>query len=432
MKPAHLWAARALIGLSPPSPEKIHQIQERALRQLVQHAYHRVPFYRRLFDNHGISPKDIRKLEDLPRLPISSRKKLQNTSLSDRIADGIDPASLRRVKTSGSTGQPLTICKTSIEKRLFWCYWNRAFHHFGGSLTDRRTGISVPHHHHQRNLLKPLIKAMGIMRSEQINCCKPTKEIMAQLRRSEFDILVGMPGMIYHLADRTTKKDRQAIRPKYVELGGDTLTKPMRQRISKTFGAPVRLTYGSHELSLIAWECTETGKMHTCDDALIVEILKDGRPAKPGETGELVATNLISYAMPFIRYRQGDLVTQGSPKCPCGAPFGTIKKVKGRVVDYIKLPGGQMLHPFTIIGPVVYEAGWVAKYQIVQHSLNSVSILIRPLRQPRKNELETLERAVRKALQNKLRFKIKLVDKIAQIPGEKYRLVRSELTDGST
>jgi len=83
-------------------------------------------------------------------------------------------------------------------------------------------------------------------------------------------------------------------------VGGETLTEPMRKEIQQAFGGPVYATYGSQELNLIAWECKETGELHTCDDGVMVEVLADGRAAGPGERGELVGTNLHFDAMLFI------------------------------------------------------------------------------------------------------------------------------------
>ncbi len=76
---------------------------------------------------------------------------------------------------------------------------------------------------------------------------------------------------------------------------------------------------------------------------------KDGRPAAPGERGEVVLTALHSFAMPFIRFRLGDIVTKGDSHCACGQPFATIRSVQGRMFDYFPLPDGRLVHPYEII-----------------------------------------------------------------------------------
>jgi phenylacetate-CoA ligase len=98
----------------------------------------------------------------------------------------------------------------------------------------------------------------------------------------------------------------------------------------------------------MAWECRHSGDLHTCDDGVLIEVLVDGRPAEPGERGEVVVTNLHAYAMPFIRYRIGDVATREAP-CGCGAPFaaiGEIRSSSGLPLDRIQPaadPGRRML-----------------------------------------------------------------------------------------
>ena len=95
----------------------------------------------------------------------------------------------------------------------------------------------------------------------------------------------------------------------------------MRQQITQGFRAPVFEMYDSHEFNLLAWECSATGEMHISDYGMILEVLRDGRPVREGERGEVVGTNLYAYTMPFIRYRLGDIVTKGSEVCRLRQPL---------------------------------------------------------------------------------------------------------------
>lgn len=429
-----MMSVRALAGFPPPSLRELQRARRVALRQMVRHAYERVPYYRRLFDRHGISPKDVRHPDDLRRLPITTRQDLQRAGVEDRLAEGVDRSKLEYVRTSGSTGEPLTIVRTGLEARLALNYWLRPDWQYGCRPTYRKAWLKTPHHAAaQRNRIYTWLKhALGLFRFRRLNCLRPAEELLGELRQYRPDVLGGMPSMLYRLAESATRRDRRLIQPHYIRTGGDTLTPAMRRRIGEVFGATVRMTYGSHEFSLIGWECPTSGHLHTCDDALIVEVLKNGRPAQPGERGELVATNLLSYSMPFIRYRLADVVTCGPARCACGAPFSVIEGVEGRAVDFLQLPGGARLHPFTVVGPVVYGAPWVAKYQLVQHSHTSVSMLIRPLQPPGKGEVERLEEQVRNELPSCLDFSVRIVDRILQSPDDKLRLVRSELDDSAS
>ena len=83
-----------------------------------------------------------------------------------------------------------------------------------------------------------------------------------------------------------------------------------------------------------------TGEMHLCDDNVIVEVLRDGRRAAVGEAGEVVVTGLHGHAVPYIRYNLGDTADPGDEQCRCGAPFSTLRDLRGRTMDYCLLPGG--------------------------------------------------------------------------------------------
>ena len=81
----------------------------------------------------------------------------------------------------------------------------------------------------------------------------------------------------------------------------------------------------------------------------MVELLRNGRAAEVGESGEVVITSLHSYAMPLIRFALGHVAVRGPTPCPCGQPFATLQAVEGRMVDFFRLPGGQWLHPYRLI-----------------------------------------------------------------------------------
>ena len=156
----------------------------------------------------------------------------------------------------------------------------------------------------------------------------------------------------------------------------------------------------------MAWECRHSGDLHTCDDGVLVEVLRDGQPVEPGERGEVVVTNLHAYAMPFIRYRIGDLATRGAP-CACGAPFSTIGEIQGRMIDYFPLPDGRLLHPYEIVSRLVWgPAEWLRQYQLVQERRDRV-VLYAVVAEPASGErLEEVERTVRPLLGHGVEFVI--------------------------
>jgi phenylacetate-CoA ligase len=217
------------------------------------------------------------------------------------------------------------------------------------------------------------------------------------------------------------------VRPRFVMVGGEVLTPAMRRQISAGFAAPVYDTYGSHEFNLIAWECKETGQLHTCDDGMIVEVLKDGRAAAAGERGELVGTNLHAYAMPFIRFQLGDVVTKGADACACGQPFSTIRNVQGRMIDYFPLPDGRLLHPYELVDTMLVLAPWIREYQLVQQRKERVVLRVVPATPPAPPDLAGLHNALSARLGAGVQFEIELATEIQRDASGKFRVACSLL-----
>ncbi|MGH7486427.1 MAG: hypothetical protein ACREMY_12640, partial [bacterium] len=174
--------------------------------------------------------------------------------------------------------------------------------------------------------------------------------------------------------------------------------------------------YGSHEFNLLAWECPRRGLYHVCGEAVLLEVLRQGRPAGPGEEGEVVATALHSFAMPFVRYRLGDVVVQGPPRCECGWEGAVLQRIAGRVIDYFPLPCGGRLHPYVLVGPLVAEATWVQRFKLVQEALGRIRLRVLPERAPGGAEVERL----RARLQGLLPPGVEVVVEVtADLPGGK-------------
>jgi phenylacetate-CoA ligase len=255
---------------------------------------------------------------------------------------------------------------------------------------------------------------------------RPPEEIIAILRDLHPDIVGGFAGAVSQVAQLMNDDDRRIIRPRFVVVGGEVLTPLMRQQVFAAFQAPVFNLYGSHEFNLIAWQCKETGDFHTCDDGMIVEVLKGNRPASAGERGEVVGTSLHSFAMPFIRYRLGDIVTKGSETCACGMPFSTIRAIQGRMVDYFPLPNGRVIHPYEIVLILMREgAPWLRSYRLLQEREDRVLLYAVASVEPTRFQLDRLATAITAVLGRDVEFQVRLVPEIQLEESGKFRISRS-------
>jgi phenylacetate-CoA ligase len=258
-----------------------------------------------------------------------------------------------------------------------------------------------------------------------VDCFQPREKILEELRQLNPDVLLGYPSFITHVAPVSSEVKFSSIRPRLVITGGESLTPFSRKRLKEGFGTEVYDTYGANEFNLLAWECGETGYYHVCDDNIILEVLDKGKPVSYGGRGEVIATSLHSYAMPFIRHSLEDIATKGPEVCPCGLPFSTLRSIQGRVHDYFILPGGP-IHPNEITIPIIMNSGsWIDRYRIIQETEKKVKLCIKPLRDARKDELEFIRRVGLKKLGDDVDFSVELVEDLPFDPSGKFRVSRS-------
>jgi phenylacetate-CoA ligase len=430
--PPHPLLQRSILFPRQVSRGQIMAFQSKRLRRLVRHAWQNVPYYRRLFDAHGIRPGDIGTVADLPAIPVTAKNDLRELPVGETLARGLDPARLVADSTSGATGEPFATRRTAAERRATFPFWFRALRSAGLRLTDRQAAVRYVPDGLGRPLT-PYRKALGhlgIWRCLPVHCGWPDDRIIRALREYRPDFVTGYAGALNHVAQAMLETGQRGIRPRLVMPGAEMMTDAMRRNIARAFGSSVYELYGCHEFSLVAWECREAGGYHVCDDGLILEVIKDGRAAAPGETGEVVGTNLHSFAMPFIRYRLNDMVTRGPDACPCGLPFSTILGIRGRATDYLRLPGGRRLHHLQVIGPLFDTGDWIRRFQFVQEREDRVVLQLVTFGEPGPARLRRVEEMARGALGPDVTFELRVVPRIDLGPGGKYICVRSLVGPG--
>jgi phenylacetate-CoA ligase len=416
------------------SRAELKEFQDAQLRRLVCHAYEAVPFYRKLFDRHRLHPRHIRGTVDLDLIPTVTKQELRAQLPQNVVAGGLDPAQLLTARTSGSSGEPFVIRRTWTEQSLQYLLQLRAFGWLGVRLGDRMAtvGLVRPRNPSDSKVIGRALHATGLKQTLKIDGFQDPAAIIAQLAAYQPDVITGMPGMLCRVADHLLEQNTQKVQPRLLIVGGEVLTPLMRRRLTEGFNAPVRETYASHEFPLLGWECPRGGEFHTCDDGVILEVLHEGRPAKEGERGEVVATNLHAYAMPFIRYRLGDIATRGEYHPNCSQPFSSIRSIQGRMIDYFPLPDGRVIHPYQILSSFIGGGdGWIRQYQLLQEREDRIVLRVQPARAPDSECVAALERSVLSLLGPRVDFLVQLVDDIPLEESGKFRPSRSLVRSAS-
>jgi phenylacetate-CoA ligase len=368
---ATLRDLQALLSPRPTTREQVISYQERCLRHLVRYAYRHVPYYRRLFDDAGLSPSNIQGLDNLAAIPLTSRSTIQSMEPAEVCAAGSHIPSLRWVRTSGSTGAPLTVRRTMTEERILLALRARACAAFGLGPRTRRVQVDYFNNEVRRTDSKTkLYERFGLLPRLMIDWDTPKEEIVSAIERFRPHIISGTPSILSCLAQELTDQDRRRMHPRILITGAETLTPQMREQIERGFGVPVVNCYGAHEVVFIAMQQPNYDGLTVCEESVIFEALDDGRPVKPGERGEVVVTALHSFTMPFIRYRLGDQVILGDPPGGDSGPYTTIRSIEGRVIDFFILPNGRTVHPYDFNSEIKASGVDVRRFQIVQERRN--------------------------------------------------------------
>ncbi|MBN1136646.1 MAG: phenylacetate--CoA ligase family protein [Anaerolineae bacterium] len=334
------------------------------MRRLVRHAYDKVPYYRRLFDSVAVKPEDITEVEDLARLPVTSKEDLVGLRQEEILAQVIDHDRCRKAMTSGSTGVPLTIVHRRQDLTKMNLGWLRAYLAHGVKPWHRMTAFigerDIPKH-------RPWYEYLGFMRRKVLSTWDDPGQWISELRTWRPQALTGYVMTLKLLAAAMQKQGVTDIGPRVVFQTSGLLDQASRQFLHSALRAKIVDIYGSSEAGCIAWECGTCSSYHVGSDMLIVEVLDNAKPAPPGKEGEVVITNLHSYAMPFIRYRQGDVARWDEASPRCGRGFPLIKIIEGRLGDFITLPSGKKLSPHHFFIALDTAAG-VARWRLVQET----------------------------------------------------------------
>jgi phenylacetate-CoA ligase len=270
------------------------------------------------------------------------------------------------------------------------------------------------------------------LQSQVFDCFHDPAETYRELLDFRPNALGGYPGALVRVAQQHLRQGGCLDRLRRLTCGGESLSPQQRRILEDAFGVPVHDIYGTSECNVAAWRCEETGLYHVPDDGVVLEVCRGDEPVPEGETGEVVITVLHSRTMPIIRYGLGDLAVAGPPACPCGAPFSTLAGLRGRKMDYIRLPGGGELHPFVLLNEVVLEtADWLLEYQLVQESTARLRLLAVPARTPSDADTTRLVHALASRLGEGVTVDIELTGEIPRDASGKLHFCRSMIADGA-
>jgi len=408
------------------APEELERWQFSRLKKLVKFAYEHVPYYRDRYRNADIHPEDIKSFADFQALPFLTREDV-NKNLDRMVAPHLRKKTVRE-RTGGSTGEPI---RFFVDNSFWW--WNAALEFrcrewYRVKEGDKLAWVWGDMREIKDKSWTERIKAR-LMGQKFLNAFAMTDDNMRSfaemLSRWQPAIIRAYVSAIALLARHIKTLDIDPIRPKLIETSAEKLSDPQRELLEEVFRCPIADCYSSRELSTMAYEC-EKGRLHACETC-IPEIIVKGQPANPGKMGEVVVTSLTQYAMPFIRYKNGDMgIAAIEQHCDCGRGLPVFQEIVGRTNDYLVTSEGQFVHN-TYFLSVFNVRPEVIRFQVFQPDRNRLDIRLECNQSVSQEWLNALTDQVRYRFGQATQITIHVVDKIELTTSGKLRFVISEV-----
>ena len=360
-------------------------------------------------------------------LPRVSKRDLQSVPVADRITTGLDISKLRSSRTTGTTGEPLSVFRHPAESRLLRLFYFQGFRSLGVEISDLSASIEqrVPGSqiHSDASLRRAanVVRFYPVVRVHANNAA----DALAELKRLRPEIVGCPPGRLSRFAATWSDAEQEFVRrapwPRMVVTGGETLKQSLRSHLSDVFGARVFDMYCTAEFNLMASECPSTGAYHVCDESIALEVWDGERHASPGEVGQPVVTGLHSFAAPLIRYEVTDDVTMGTAACECGASLSTLGRINGRSLDFFELPDGTVFTDVRIELAVAVAAPWARQAQVRQVTPELIEVKVAPLGSPPVDGAANLRRHLEDFFGNRITLEVIIDPELGPSGAEKFR-----------
>lgn len=358
------------------SREKILEIQNEKIVKQVRHVYDNVPYYKKLMDEKGVTPDDIKSVDDIKKLPFLTKADLREAYPYGLLATDLKNC-VRIQSTSGTTGKRVVAFYTQHDIDLWEECCARAIVAAGGTNEDVcqvcygyglfTGGPGLNGGSHKVGCLTLPMSSGNTDRQIQfmmdlgatILCCTPSYaayigESLAEAGYSPSD-----------------NKLKAGI------FGAEPWTEEMRKRIEKSLGIKAYDIYGLTETSGpgVSFECEEQTGMHINEDHFYAEIIdpETGEVLPEGSKGELVFTSLDKEAFPLLRYRTRDICVLTRKKCSCGRTHVKMCKPMGRSDDMLIIRGVNVFP--SQIETVLLNEGYTPNYQIIVDRVNNSDTL---------------------------------------------------------
>jgi phenylacetate-CoA ligase len=323
--------------------KKIKELQLKRLRKIVKIVYENVPFYKRKLDNASVKPGEIKKLEDIKKIPFTTKDELRKEMPFGMLAVPLERC-IELHSSSGTTGIPITVCYTPRDIDIWSEVMARCLSMSGLTSKDvfqnpipygTFTG-AFGHHYGAQRIGALVIPSSGGQSERQI-------KLMEEYGTT---FLCGVASYITYLGQKAIEMgiDPSTLKVRNGMFGAEIFTKGMKDRIKEKWDMDVHDVYGLTEMCGpgVSCDCDEHDGLHLWEDHFLLECVDPttGESVDPEEEGELVITTLTKEGIPLLRYRTRDLAfIYDARECDCGRTHVKHSTIKGRSDDMLIIKG---------------------------------------------------------------------------------------------
>jgi phenylacetate-CoA ligase len=361
--------------------DELRELQSSRLREVVRRAYENVVLVRQRMEHRGLSPRDIRGVDDIARLPMTVKNDLRDT-----YPYGLFASPLREIvrlhASSGTTGKPIVVAYTQADLNVWTEVMLRTLAGYGlhaGDVVQNAYGYGLftgglGLHYGAEALGATVIPISGGNTDRQIMV----------MRDFGVSAICCTPSYFLHILDRAEEigVDLRALPLRAGCFGAEPWTDAMRRRIEAAAGIKAFDVYGLTEIvgPGVGAECAAQDGLHIFEDHFYPEIIdpESLEPLPDGSDGELVLTTLSKQAMPMIRYRTRDITSILRERCSCGRTLRRIRRISHRSDDMFIVRGVNVF-PSQIESAILAVEGISTYYQIYltrQRDLDQIEVRI--------------------------------------------------------
>jgi phenylacetate-CoA ligase len=419
------------------SIEQLREYQLEKLHELINHSYENVPYYRRVFDERGLKPSDIRNFKDLEKLPFLT-KEIIRENLEDLKAKNYPRSKFEYVTTGGSTGVPLGFYyEKGTSRAIEWAYIKTLWDRVGYNFTDKCVILkgNVIKSADQGKFWETALFGRALILSSYHMSEETIPKYINKIREFGPKYIQAYPSTITIIASFMKKHNIEPFPSvKALLCGSENMYPDQRKLLEDVLNCRVYTWYGHSERVVLAGECEKNKSYHIFPQYGIFELVDgNGKIIDDfGVKGNIVGTGLTNFAMPLIRYKTDDLASYAGNNCNCKRSFPLITDVKGRWLQEFIIAPNYRLIPITAINMHSNIFDNVVQFQFLQEKEGEVIFYIVKGTKYQKKDTEYIRKELSKKLGKDVKLDIRFVDKISRTSRGKYRFIIQKLSINST